>query len=81
MKLVNIEGYSSLKKDTTNGGVVNTNKSAYKNYMKKKSSALAKYNKQEQVNDKVSRLENDINSMRNEVSEIKDILTNLAKKL
>lgn len=80
MNLVSIEGYSNLKKDTTSGGVVNVDKRGYNSYMINKRIALEKIQQQNQAQEEVVGLQNQINTMQGEISEIKSLLIKLLEK-
>ena len=73
MNLVKIEGYEQYKKDTTTGGVVNTDRRSFENYQRAKIHAA-------QRNTAVVTLENEINSLKSDISDIKDILIQLLEK-
>ena len=80
MSLVSVEGYSNLKKDTSTGGVINTDKRGYEAYMANKRIAIQKHQEQEQQNLTVSTLQNEINTMKGEMTEIKSLLIKLLEK-
>ena len=81
MDLVKVEGYSSLRKDSTNGGVVNVDKKSYSEYQKAKRIAEKKHREQEKAAESVHALKNEINTIRSEISELKDLITTLAQKM
>lgn len=80
MNLVSIEGYSNLKKDTTSGGVVNVDKRGYQTYQNNRIKALQKVQEQKQAQEEVVGLQNEINTMKGEISEIKNLLLKLLEK-
>jgi hypothetical protein len=80
MNLVSIEGYPNLKKDTTNGGVVNVDKRGYQTYQNNRIIALQKVQEQKQAQEEVVGLQNEINTMKGEISEIKNLLLKLLEK-
>jgi len=80
MSLVDVEGYSSFKKDTTSGGVINVDKRGYKSYMNNKRIALQKIQEQIQSHEEVVSLQTEINTMKGEISEIKSLLIQLLEK-
>ena len=80
MNLVSIEGYSNLKKDTTSGGVVNVDKRGYQAYQSNRIKALQKVQEQKQAQEEVVGLQNEINTMKGEISEIKNLLLKLLEK-
>ena len=69
-----IEGYPDLVKDGNTGAVLSNNNSAY--------SAVKKRHKSKQLEKvKMQQQEKDINSMREELTEIKTIMKTLMEKL
>lgn len=80
MSLVNIEGYSSLKKDTTTGGVVNVDTNAYKRYMVKKAAALKNIQQQKSTQESVDRLQEQINNIEGDLQDIRTMLLQLIQK-
>ncbi|WDS61282.1 hypothetical protein SBM3_00203 [Synechococcus phage S-BM3] len=64
-----IEGHSDLRKNMDTGAVVNTDRTAYERYMQSK--------KQHQ---KLNTTVEDINNLKQEISEIKTLLKELLKK-
>jgi len=69
MKEARIEGHSDLRKNMETGAVVNTDRTAYERYMQSK--------KQHQ---KLNTTVEDINNLKQEISEIKTLLKELLKK-
>lgn len=80
MSLEKVEGFSQYKKDTTNGGVINTDKRSFDNYKLAKMRALSKANEQSYLQDTVNNLQGEINNMKSDLSDIKSILTQLLEK-
>jgi len=73
-ELNKVEGYSYLRKDLSNGGVVNVDRKAYEQHMR--SRAIAKRNMAEkQIN------QESINSMRTEIDSIKDDMAEIKTML
>lgn len=72
-----VENNPSLVKDTSNGGVVNTDTKTYQEH--KRIMQMAKRNKleKEAMGDSINRLENELNSMKNDVDSIKSMLKTL----
>ena len=62
-----------LVRDPRNNAILNTNKSEYDEYMKAKKKAASK-------TEKVQKLESEVNDIKNDLSEIKSLLLDLAKK-
>jgi flagellar biosynthesis component FlhA len=70
MNYSRVEGHEHLLRDLKTGAIVNTNLTEYENYinMKKlKESEVKKFNK----------IENEVMSLKNDLSEIKDLLRGL----
>ena len=80
MSLVSIEGYSSLKKDTATGGVVNADSNAYKRYMIKKAAALKNIQQQKSTQESVDRLQEQINNIEGDLQDIRTMLLQLIQK-
>lgn len=84
MSLVNVEGYTHLKKDLTTGAVVNVDKSGYKAYKQQKQFAAHReaerqrmISESEATNNRVTDLENQINSIKDDISDIKTMLVQI----
>ena len=74
MSYTKIEGYPDLVKDVTTGAVLSSNNSAY--------NAVKRRHKLKQLEkDKMQKQEIDINSMREELTEIKTMMKTLMEKL
>jgi len=67
MEYKKVEGHSDLIRDLKNGAVINNDKTAYQNYMSMKSQRLKEKER--------------LDSLENEVSEIKSLLQKLVDKL
>jgi predicted RNA-binding protein (virulence factor B family) len=80
MSLVSVEGYKNLKKDTSSGGVVNTDSRGYKAYLETKKVALHHHEEQKQTQSSVVQLQNEINTIKNDMTDIKNILMQLLEK-
>ena len=70
MSYIKVKNNQNLVRDTESNCIINTNKSEYEQYLARKKQ------KQNEVN-KVDNLERDISTLRNEISEIKDLLRSL----
>lgn len=79
MTLLNVEGYSNLKKDTASGGVINVDKNSYESYIATKN--IAKRNIQQQKVDReaVLDLQQQINNINTDLSQIRELLVQLVK--
>ena len=68
-----VEGHPNLERDMNTGAVVNNNHNAYRNYL------LKKY-RQEKDDQEIRDMRHDINSLKEDMSTIKDLLLKLAEK-
>lgn len=73
MNLIPVEGENNLFRDINTSAIVNTNQSEYQSY-------LAKKKIQEKEKDRINGLENDLNSIKSDIEEIKILLKNLHHK-
>ena len=71
--LLKVEGYDDLRKDPVSGVVVNTNTHAYQQY-------LAKRRKDELVVKQIESQAMEIQSLKSDLSEIKNLLTQILNK-
>lgn len=80
MSFEKVEGYSSLRKDTVNGGVVNVDTKSFEAYRNKKMLALHRNAQEEQTVNSVSKLQTEINNIKGDVQDIKLMLQALLEK-
>lgn len=80
MSLLNVEGYTNLKKDPSSGGVVNVDKSGYEAYMKSRAFAKRNVDQQRVTQDAVVHLQDQINNIKSDLTGIKDMLLQLLQK-
>ena len=73
MNLIPVEGENNLFRDINTSAIVNTNQSEYQTY-------LAQKKIQEKEKDRINGLENDLNSIKSDIEEIKILLKNLHHK-
>jgi uncharacterized coiled-coil DUF342 family protein len=73
MEEVKVKGYSNLVRDPITNAVINTNATAYEEYISRRQS-------KEKENQKVQNLESEIASMKNDLDEIKSLLRSLANE-
>ena len=71
MKFSKVEGHTNLVRDQTTNAIINTDMNEYRNY---KSLQQIK----EEEKQKIESLENDISIMKDDLSEIKNLLRSLA---
>jgi hypothetical protein len=74
MSYTKIDGYPDLVKDETTGAVLSNNNSAY-NAVKRR------YKSKQLEKEQIQKQEKDINSMREEISELKTMMKTLMEKL
>lgn len=80
MSLVGVEGYNNLMKDTSSGGVVNTDKRSYQNYLKTKEIAQRNVMQQQATQETVADIQNEINTIKGDLNNIKGLLEQLLQK-
>jgi len=73
MSNVKVEGYESLVRDVKSNAIVNTNRSEYKMYM-------ARIRAREQQGDEIRNAVKEINTLKAELREIKNLLQEVTKK-
>ena len=69
-KFSKVEGYSNLVRDNSTNAILNTNMSEYQNYRNLKQS-------RESEGQKLQKLEDDMNRLKDDISEIRNLLRNL----
>lgn len=80
MNLANIEGFSNLRKDTANGGVVNVDSKAYEAHKLKKMTAIRNIQQQKSTQEAVSHLQGEINTIKSDLNDIRCMLIQLLEK-
>ena len=73
MSLIKIENYENLVKDTKSGAIVNTNKSEFQLYMKRRQ-------ERNKNGDKLRNACKEINNLKSELREIKSLLVKVLEK-
>jgi hypothetical protein len=68
-----VEGKDGLVRDLSSGAIINTNASEYENYLKKRNAA-------KQLREDLDKQSKEINNIKNEVGEIKELLIRLINK-
>ena len=71
-RYLKVEGHNNLVRDTNTNGIINTDKNGYNAYVE-----LRKI-KNKNLN-RVDKIESDLNSLKNDINEIKSMLLNLSK--
>ena len=72
MSYIKVEGHTSLVRETNSNGIVNTDRSAYQVYMQRVKEA-------KQSNNDLRYAVREINNLKSELSEIKELLGKLVK--
>ena len=72
-RIVKIEGKDGLVRDISTSAIINTNRSEYQNYINRRDAALSKQRQFEEHSE-------EINNMKTELSEIKQMLLLLINK-
>jgi len=67
---VKVEGHANLVRDTRSQAIINTDSGAYARYMARKA-------KQQNKDDEIREVIRDVNGLKNEIREIKDLLIEL----
>ena len=73
MSRLKVFGYESLVRDTNSNAIVNTNKSEYKAY-------IARIKAREQQGDEIRNAVKEINNLKAELREIKNLIKEVVKK-
>ena len=73
MSKLQVEGFASLVRDTNSNAIVNVNKSEYQLYM-------SRYKSREKQSDELRDTIKEINTLKNELYEIKKLLKEVIKK-
>lgn len=81
MSRLKVQGYSNLVKDPTSGGVINNDPQAFTEYKKKRKNALEKLNANKVLENRIFDIENDINKVKSDVKDIKDMLNTIISTL
>ena len=73
MDKIIVDGHPDLYRDTKSGAIVNKNTSEYDSYMKTYRSRMTE-------KERLSNMENDLNDLKTEINEIKNLLKSLFVK-
>ena len=73
MEEVKVKGYSNLVRDPLTNAIINTNTTAYEEYITRRQS-------KEKENQKVENLESELAMMKEDLNEIKSLLSRLANE-
>jgi hypothetical protein len=72
-RYLKVENHSNLERDSVTNAILNTDEIAYSNYIKQRDQKL-----KEQL--KIDSLKDELDHVKSEISEIKDLLLKIAKK-
>jgi len=65
-----VEGHNNLVRDSITNGIINTDRNGYESYLQ-----LRKMKKRDST--RIDKIESDLNSLKNDINEIKSLLINL----
>ena len=74
IELIPVEGKSGFYRDSESTAIINCDKKAYSDYMKRKKITKAKSNE-------LDKMKEDLNNVKGELGEIKGLLSTLVQKL
>lgn len=80
MTLLRVDGYTGLRKDQSNGGVINVDKSAYEAHKIAREVALRNIAEKRATESTMQSMQSEINNMKDDISEIKMMLAQLLSK-
>lgn len=72
MDYIKVDGHSSLARDPITNSVINMNSNEYEEYLKTRNVKL-------QEHQKIENIESDLNKLKTDINEIKDLLRSLLK--
>lgn len=75
-----VEGFSNLAKDPSSGGVVNIDKASYERHILQKNLLKKKIIQEKVAQDKVDNLQEEINTIKNDLCDIRSLLVQLLQK-
>jgi|NOAtaT_6_FD_contig_41_6132514_length_2484_multi_3_in_0_out_0_2 hypothetical protein len=78
--LIKIQGYSNLRKDKTNKGIINVDHNAYQNYLMSKNLVKRNMLEKEQAQQTISSMQEEINNIKDDIGDIKTMLQHLINK-
>lgn len=78
-KLVRVDGYTNLRKDTSTGGVVNVDKNSYESYQLSKRIALKQIEEKKITEETIENIQTELTAVKNDIGEIKGMLSLLLK--
>ena len=79
-ELLKISGFDQLVKDPKNGGVINIDRGAYKSHLVSKQLAQRDLAEKKASKESIQSMQTEINTIKNDISEIKNMILNLIEK-
>ena len=79
-ELNKVEGFTALRKDSSTGGVVNVDRKAYKARLYEKQIAERRSAEKKIQQQQIKDMESEINSIKDEISDVKEMLLALINK-
>ena len=70
--MIKVDGHPNLRKDESTGAIINVNNSAYNNY-------LIRQRNQNAEKDELNEMKEDLDMLKGEISEIKNLLLKIAQ--
>lgn len=80
MTLLKVEGFNNLQKDTSSGGVVNTDRASYESYKLSKTIATRNLQQQRVTQENVQHLQSEINTIKDDLADIRSLLVQILQK-
>jgi len=71
---LNVEGHNNLVRDVVTNGIINTDKSGYESYIQ-----LRKMKKKDSL--RIDKIEENLSSLKDDISEIKRLLSSISKNI
>jgi len=71
-RYLRVEGHNNLVRDTSTNGIINTDKNGYRSYVELRKAKNKNLNR-------IDKIESDLNSLKNDINDIKILLLNLSK--
>jgi hypothetical protein len=80
MEMLKVEGFTNLRKDPSNGGVVNVDRKSYEAHQLQKRIIKNNQLQQQVAQDTVTGMQSEINNIKNDLSDIRDMLELLLQR-
>ena len=79
--LQKVEGYSSLRKDLSSGGVINIDQAAYNAHQAAKKIALKNLADKKAAEESIATMREEINNMKQDINELKTLMQRILDKI